>query len=144
MVDLAESLNKAGGEIKKEGKIDLSNIREGMNGVFGVSIKSAVGGETIVEPFGNIHKTPKGPKVDEEREPIVDVFDEDNEVKIYAEMPGVDKKDIKIKVTGDILEISAKTAKRNYHKEILLKFAPPKENVAFNYTNGILELIVKK
>jgi len=63
LVDLAADLEEAGGEIKKEGEIDLSHLKEGMKGVFGFSIKTMAGEKTIVEPFGNIKKTPKGPKV---------------------------------------------------------------------------------
>ncbi|MDO8436535.1 MAG: Hsp20/alpha crystallin family protein, partial [bacterium] len=39
LVDLAANLKEAGGEIKKEGEIDLSHLKEGMKGVFGFSIK---------------------------------------------------------------------------------------------------------
>src|SRR3989304_10528104 len=80
LVDLVAELKEAGGEIKKEGEIDLSHLRKGMNGVFGFSIKTAVGGKPIVETFGNIKKTPKGPKIEEEREPITDIFDEKEDV----------------------------------------------------------------
>ena len=84
LIDLAADLKDAGGEIKKEGEIDLSHLKEGMKGVFGFSIKTAVGGKPIVEPFGNIKKTPKGPTVEEEREPMTDLFDEKEEVLILA------------------------------------------------------------
>src|SRR3990172_248466 len=89
LVDLVAELKEAGGEIKKEGEIDLSHLRKGMNGVFGFSIKTAVGGKPIVETFGNIKKTPEGPIVKEEREPLTDVFDEKNEILIISEIPGV-------------------------------------------------------
>src|SRR3989337_2899819 len=72
LVDLAADLKEAGGEIKKEGEIDLSHLKEGMKGVFGFSIKTAVGGKPIVEHFGNIKKTPEGPTVADEREPLID------------------------------------------------------------------------
>ena len=45
-------------------------------GVYGVTIKTAIGGEPVVSTFGNIKKTPQGPAVSQEREPIVDIFDE--------------------------------------------------------------------
>ena len=75
LVDLAGELKEAGGEVKKEGEIDLSHLKKGMKGVFGFSVKSAVGGKPVVESFGNVKKTPEGPKVEEEREPITDVFE---------------------------------------------------------------------
>ena len=144
LVDLAADLKDAGGEIKKEGEIDLSHLKEGMKGVFGFSIKTAVGGKPIVEPFGNIKKTPKGPIVEEEREPMTDVFDEKEEVWVYAEMPGVNEEDIKIDLRGDILNISAHGGERKYHKEILLPVQVKKEALSYTYKNGILEVRIKK
>ena len=139
LVDLAANLKEAGGEIKKEGEIDLSHLKEGMKGVFGFSIKTAVGGKPIVEPFGNIKKTPKGPKVEEEREPITDVFDEKDEIRVYAEMPGVSQEDIKLDLKEDILDISVQSGDRKYHKEILLPVKVKAENLTSFYKNGILE-----
>ncbi len=144
LVDLAAKLKDAGGEINKEGEIDLSNLKEGMKGVFGVSIKTAVGGKPVVESFGNVKKTPEGPKVEEEREPITDVFDEDQEIRIYAEMPGVNEADIKLELEEDILDISAQTGDRKYHKEILLPSKVQTDTLVSSYANGILEIKVKK
>jgi len=144
LVDLAAKLKEAGGEINKEGEIDLSNLKEGMKGVFGVSIKTAVGGKPVVESFGNVKKTPQGPKVEEEREPIADVFDEDQEIGIYAEMPGINEEDIKLDLKEDILDISAQTGDRKYHKEILLPAKVQADTMTSSYNNGILEVKVKK
>jgi len=144
LVDLAANLKEAGGEIKKEDEIDLSHLKEGMKGVFGFSIKTAVGGKPIVEPFGNIKKTPKGPKVEEEREPITDVFDEKDEIRVYAEMPGVSQEDIKLDLKEDILDISVQSGDRKYHKEILLPVKVKAENLTSFYKNGILEIKIKK
>jgi len=144
LVDLAAKLKEAGGEINKEGEIDLSNLKKGMKGVFGVSIKTAVGGKPVVESFGNVKKTPEGPKVEEEREPLTDIFDEDDEIRIYAEMPGVNEADIKLDLKEDILDISAQTGDRKYHKEVLLPSKVQAETIVSSYNNGILEIKVKK
>lgn len=144
LVDVAQELKEAGGEIKKEGEIDLSHLKEGMKGVFGFSVKTASGGRPIVEPFGNIKKSPKGPEVREEREPITDVFDEKEEIIILAEMPGVNQEDIKVNLEGDILNISAQTGNRKYHKEILLTKKVKPETLAKSFKNGILEIKINK
>jgi len=144
LVDLAADLKEAGGEIKKEGDIDLSHLKDGMKGVFGFSIKTAVGGKPIVEPFGNVKKTPTGPTVEEEREPIIDVFDEENEIVVMAEMPGISEEDLKLDLKGDVLDISAKSKDRKYHKEILLPSKVKPETLITNYKNGILEVKIKK
>jgi len=144
LVDLASELQKTGGEIKKEGEIDLSNLKEGMKGVFGFSIKTATGGRPVVEHFGNIKKTPRGAKVEEEREPMTDIFDEKDEIRIYAEMPGVNENDIKIDLEGDILNISAKSGDRKYRKEVLLPAKAKGEAFTSSFKNGILEIKIKK
>lgn len=144
LVDLAQKLQESGGEIKKEGEIDLSNLKEGMKGVFGFSIKTATGGRPVVEHFGNIKKTPKGPKVAEEREPITDVFDETEVIKVYAEMPGVNEEGISVNLRGDILEIKAVNKDRQYYKEILLPAKVNLETLVKSYKNGILEVIIRK
>ena len=144
LIDMAAKLKEAGGEVSKEGEIDLGHLKKGMKGVFGFSVKTAVGGKPIVESFGNVKKTPQGPKVEEEREPITDIFDEDGEIRIYAEMPGIDQEDIKLELKEDILDISAQTGDRKYYKEILLPAKVQAEILESSYNNGILEVKVKK
>ena len=144
LVDIAQELKEAGGEIKKEGEIDLSNLKKGMKGVFGFSVKSAVGGNPVVEPFGNIKRTPKGPTIEKEREPITDIFDEEDEIIVMAEMPGINADDIKLDLKEDILDISAQNEDRKYHKEVLLPAKIKAETLQSSYKNGILKIKMKK
>lgn len=144
IIDLAAKLKEAGGQINREGEVDLSHLKEGMKGVFGFSVKTAVGGEPVIESFGNFKKTPEGPVVEQVREPLTDVFDEEKEIRIYAEMPGVRQQDIKLEIKEDILDISAQTGDRKYHKEILLPAKVKAETMTSSYNNGILEIKVKK
>jgi HSP20 family protein len=144
LIDLAAELKEAGGEIKRVGEIDFGRLKKGMKGVYGFSIKTAVGGEPIVETFGNIKKTPEGPVVEEEREPLTDVFDEKDEVLVIAEIPGVHEEGITIDLKGDILEILATGKNRKYHKEVLLPVQVKKETLSYTYKNGILEVRIKK
>ena len=144
LVDIAQELKESGGEIKKEGEIDLGNLKKGMKGVFGFSVKSAVGGKPVVEPFGNIKRTPKGPTIEKEREPITDIFDEEDEVIVMAEMPGINAYDIKLDLKEDILDISAQNKDRKYHKEVLLPAKIKAETLRSSYKNGILKIKMKK
>jgi len=143
LVDLAGKLEESGG-IKKEGEINFDHIKKGMKGVYGFTINTAGGGTPKVETFGNIKKTPEGPKVDEEREPITDIFDEKNEIVVIAEMPGIEETDLKIDLKEDILEISAASKNRTYRKELLLPVKVIKSNLRHKFTNGILEIRIKK
>ncbi|MCF8345461.1 MAG: Hsp20/alpha crystallin family protein [Bacteroidales bacterium] len=144
LVDLAAKLEESGA-IKKEGEINLDHLKKGMKGVYGFTVRSAAGGgKPTVETFGNIRKTPEGPKVEEEREPMTDVFDEKDEIVIIAEMPGIEKEDIKLELNDDILEIAATGKIRKYRKELLLSVKAVKDNMSHNYNNGILEIRIKK
>jgi len=144
LVDLAVKLKEAGGEIRKEGEIDLSRLKEGLKGVYGFSVRTAVGGKPVVETFGNIKKTPEGPIVEEEREPLTDVFDEKDEVVIISEVPGINGEGISLDLKGDILEIIAAGKNRKYRKEVLLPAPVKEETLSYTYKNGILEIRVKK
>jgi len=143
LVDLAGKLEESGG-IKKEGEINFDHIKKGMKGVYGFTINTAGGGSPKVETFGNIKKTPEGPKVDEEREPITDIFEEKNEIVVIVEMPGIEETDLEIDLKEDILEISAASKSRTYRKELLLPVKVIKSNLRHKFTNGILEIRIKK
>ncbi len=143
LVDLAGKLEEKGA-MSKEGEFNLDHIKKGMKGVYGFTINTAGGGSPKVETFGNIKKTPEGPKVDEEREPITDIFDEADEIMIIAEMPGIEQKDIRIDLKEDMLEMAAIGKNRNYRKEILLPSKVNLSNLSQKFTNGILEIRIKK
>ena len=77
------------------------------------------------------------------REVIADVFDEGDYLKVIAELPGVDEKDIKAREKGNQLVISAQAAGRQYYKEIELPCLV-KEELNLSYKNGILQISVEK
>ncbi len=77
-----------------------------VKGVYGFKISTLSGGKSVIETFGNVKETAKGPVVEEVREPMVDVFDEKDHILVIVELPGVSKENIKVEVNGDILNIS--------------------------------------
>ena len=144
-VEKLSDLAEKGQEFKKTGNI--KGLDKNLSGLFGISIKvGGLGADKIkVEPFGNIHQDEEGEAVvDEVREPIADVFEESDHTMIIAEMPGVEGKDISIHLKDDILQISAETPGKKYHKEILLKESFTKDKMAHTYKNGILEIKLMK
>jgi HSP20 family protein len=104
-------------------------------------------GKPIVEPFGNIKKekyTGK-PEVKKDRDPLVEVSEVEDNIIVIAEMPGVTKEDIELKATSQSLTISTKKdAVRAYYKEINLPSAINSDYAKARYTNGILEVQLKK
>ena len=75
--------------------------------------------------------------------PLVDVFEEEQEIVMVAEMPGVSEDEIQIELTDDVMTIKT-TGDRKYEKEVLLPAAIDKETMARSFKNGILELRAKK
>ncbi|MFZ6016275.1 MAG: archaeal heat shock protein Hsp20 [Nitrospirota bacterium] len=144
--NLIESISKIAeegkGVISKAGEI--KGLGDKVKGIYGFTIRTLAGGESKVEPFGNIKKTPKGPVVEEEREPIVDVFDEKDHILVIAELPGIEEADIKTEIKDDILNISAEKGERKYKKEVLLPSKVEAEPISSTYKNGILEIKLTK
>jgi len=142
LIDLASKLSEEAKEIKKEGEI--KGLGGKAKGVYGFSIRTLVGGKPVVETFGNIKQKKEGPVIEEVREPLVDVLEEENFIRVIAELPGVSKENVKIKVNEDILNLTAEREQRKYAKEILLPFSVKPDPVEFSFKNGILELRLEK
>jgi len=144
-IDLISDLAEKGeGLIEKSGEFTGEGKLKDLKGVYGFSVKMGVGGTPEVEPFGNIKKTEQGPVVEEVREPMIDVFDEEDSIRIIAELPGVEEKDIKVNLKEDILTIYAENKNRKYNKEILLSSKVKPDSLTQSYKNGILEINVSK
>jgi len=79
-----------------------------------------------------------------EREPIVDIFEEEDQVRVTAELPGVKENEINLDVEGNTLTISTDTPARKYYKEVELPNPVKKDATKFSYRNGILEVRLRK
>jgi len=146
-LDVVSDLVEKADEIKeKQGEFVAGKTASGepIRGVYGFSIRTATGGGMPkVESFGNIRETDKGPVVDETREPMVDIFDENGSVLVVVELPGVAEGEIEVSAEDDILTLKT-TGRRRYAKEILLPAAVDPATLTKTYTNGVLEVKAKK
>ena len=79
-----------------------------------------------------------------EREPIVDVFEEEDYLRVMAELPGVEENEINLKVEDNTLTISTDTSARTYYKKVELPTSVKKEVFESSYRNGILEVKLRK
>ncbi|MFQ5873399.1 MAG: helix-turn-helix domain-containing protein, partial [Dehalococcoidia bacterium] len=115
LIDLVSKMTEEGEEeTTRTGEIEALGGK--LKGVYGFSIRTGLGGRPVIEQFGNIQETASGAVATETREPLVDVLDEGDSLVVIAELPGVEQKDIQLKLEGDILEITASTRGRNYQK----------------------------
>lgn len=156
MRELDEMFSRSFEEFEKELPQDLirekrlkdgSTVREYGPIIYGYSIKIGPDGKPEIREFGNI-KPPKGrPEIvelTETREPLVDVFEENDVVKVVAEVPGVEKEDIDLNATEGVLIISVKTPQRKYYKEVDLPVYVVPNSAKASYKNGVLEVTLKK
>jgi len=100
-------------------------------------------GRPVIREFGNVQPG-RLPMIREEREPLVDVMEEKDEVVVVAELPGVEKEDINLNATEDTLTISVDTPQRKYYKELRLPTEVNPKSAKAQYKNGVLEVRLKK
>ena len=79
-----------------------------------------------------------------EKEPIVDVFEEEKHVRVTAELPDVTKDKIHLQIENSTLIISIDTPTRKYYKQIELPTPIEKDTIESSYRNGILEVKLSK
>lgn len=123
---------------------DGSTTREFGPFVYGYSVKIGPDGKPAINQFGNVKPSRRGPEVKEEREPLVDIVETDGEVQVVAELPGVDKKDVKLHGTEDTLTISVDIPQRRYYKEVALPCRVVVNEAKTSYKNGVLEITFPK
>ncbi len=130
----------------RERRTERGRIREVGPIVYGYSITIGPDGKPIIREFGNLRpgRRPEMVEVSEAREPLVDVYEENDIVKVVAEVPGVEKKDINLNASERKLVISVDNPKRKYYKEVDLPAEVDPQSAKASYKNGVLEVILKK
>jgi HSP20 family protein len=136
------------GELK--GTFETREIKEpGLNGFI---IMGRFGSNKAFEPFEPIRPLKRRPLPEspfklpnadqkETREPLTDVFEQDNATKIYVELPGEEKENIKLEIVNNGIEVKAK----NFYKTIELpNLRVSKQEMSTCYKNGVLEITIPK
>ncbi len=126
---------------------DGSTRREYGPFVYGYSVKLGPDGKPVIREFGNMKpglggKSPVS--LQGKREPLVDVIEDEEAIKVLAELPGVEKKDIKLYATSDGLTISVEDTDREYFKELEFDAEIDRSSAKSSYRNGVLEVNFKK
>ncbi len=94
------------------------------------------------------------------KEPALDIIDKNNEVEITAELPGIDKKDLIIKIEKDNVEIRAEkkqekeVKKKDYykhersysgfHRAFTLPAVVDPKKAKTEFKNGVLKITLPK
>jgi HSP20 family molecular chaperone IbpA len=135
---------------KLEGTLETKEINE--QGIKGYIIHGQFGTRGTLEfpePLKPLKRRPLPEKpfelsrsaLKETREPLTDVFEEENSSKIYLELPGEEEKDIKLKITDETIEVKAK----NFYKTIDMPCKHlDEQKISSKYKNGVLEITIPK
>jgi len=117
--------------------------------VYGYSFSVGPDGKPQFREFGNIRPTHKlgtsRPTFDVrgEREPLIDIIPSEDEIRVIAELPGVEKSDIDLNVTEDSMGISVDTPSRKFKKQLELPTSVDPDSTKATYKNGVLEVTLK-
>ncbi len=158
MEDMEKFMSDAFKEMEDSVPRDMVRVRRLPDGsvrreygpfVYGYSVKIGPDGRPIIREFGNIKPGLGGEgqpplNLQEQREPLVDIVEEDESVKIIAELPGVAKDDIRLYATERTLTIDVDTPDRKYRKELELPVEVDETSARSTYRNGVLETTLAK
>jgi len=132
---------------------DGSTVRQFGPFVYGYSMSMGPDGKPVIQEFGNVKQARRPgafgmeqPALEPKntREPLVDVINEPAQVRVVAELPGVEKSAIKTSISDDSLTISVDSATQKYLKEVHLPAGVDADSSKAAYNNGVLEITLRK
>lgn len=119
--------------------------------VYGFSISGGPDGKPIIQEFSNTFDEPDEESCETEdyespinEEPLLDVIENPEDVRVIAEVGGYNPEDIRIKVNGRMVNIEARKGKRTFSRKISLPAEVKQAETKTTYKNGVLEIVLKK
>jgi len=145
-VEKLSDLAEKGERIRDSGEFGSADKK--VRGSYGVSMRVGLGDRGSKDdspPIAPVREAERGTPIErasvqQVREPPVDVFDEGADVLVVAELPGIERGEIKLDLRGDILTVHAEHEGLKYHKEILLPRSFQRDQLQASLRNGVLEI----
>ncbi len=107
---------------------------------YGYTVYQGPDGVRHVSEFGNRNGT-LAPASDE---PFTDVSEEDEVVRIVADIPGMSKENIDLRCTPNALSIRAEGRTRAFYKDLALPCDVDPDSAKAEYNNGVLEVTLDR
>jgi len=125
---------------------DYNWIKPGSSFIHGFNIHVGPDGKPHIEQFGNrpLKKSDGERSISDEREPLTDVIEGNEDVSVTVELPGVEKEDINVNVTDQGVEISVDTTQRKYYKQVDFPCDVLPKTTKATYKNGVLDIVIKR
>lgn len=110
---------------------------------YGYTMTIGPDGKPVVQEYGNVK--PGLLPTSDTREPLVDTIVDEKEkvVKLIAEMPGVEKTDVKIVVENKTVNLSAEHGTKKYHVKVPVQYKVDENSAKASYKNGVLQIVFK-
>jgi HSP20 family protein len=118
----------------------LEQVGEPM--IYGFSMRMGPDGKPRIQQFGNA--APQTQETAGGREPLTDIIEEKDIVRVIVELPGVAKDDIQLRVEDHLLDIEVDTEDRKFYKQLELPCPVDQEHADATYKNGVLEIALKR
>lgn len=155
--EMEKEMSKSFQDMQNKAPHDMVRITKSPDGsirreygpfVYGYTVKIDPEGKPIIREFGNIKPglNENGQSIDlrNQREPLIDIIDEKDAVKVVAELPGVKKNEIKLYLDNNLLTIDVDSLNRKYYKELQFPFEVEATTARSTYINGVLETTINK
>jgi HSP20 family protein len=141
-MELAERVPDTAASASEVQRTGEAGSPKGLHAVYGVSVRVGGRGAPVVAQFGNVRQNAANePVIDEEREPMVDVLDEDDYYIVIAELPGVAAEAVEWSLRGDrVLAVRAVSEVRKYVREIPLTEPVARDRAVSCFENGMLQV----
>jgi len=107
--------------------------------VYGFSMRVGPDGRPRIQEFGNQPQAEPG-----FREPLTDIIEEGDRVRVIVELPGVDREDISLDAEDGVLDIQVDKEGRKFHKRVELPAAVDSDSAKASYKNGVLDVTLAK
>jgi HSP20 family protein len=113
--------------------------------IYGFSYTKEPGKEPEIKEFGNIKPSHKKlePFPNGEREPLTDVIDQKDAYEVVAELPGVEKEDLRLHATEHALDIKTEGAIK-FFKVVSFDVPVRPKTAKATYKNGVLSVWLQK
>lgn len=120
---------------------DIETIGQPM--IYGFSMRVGPDGKPRIQEFGNAVP----PETSEEaggREPLTDIIEEKDSVRVIVELPGVEKDDIQLNAEDAHLEVEVDREDRRFYKKLELPCSVDPDSAQASYKNGVLEVTLTR
>ena len=111
---------------------------------YGYTMYQGPDGVRHVKEFGNSGSRLNALSSGDSGDFFTDVMEEDSVVRAVAEIPGVDKEDISLSCTGNVLSIKVNSPNRKFEKDLALPCEVDVDSAKAEYNNGLLEVTMDK